>query len=92
MSYEDIKNIDIGIIFTTVSILSGIVFSSGIIQYIQQNRVGIIGLELSMSMLFSSIAYYMASMKFNQNRDDYRNISMMHSLISLGILISIIVV
>ncbi|CUX77266.1 hypothetical protein [Thermococcus chitonophagus] len=86
-------NIDIGILITVISILSGVVFNSNIISDIinPSNPTPVIAVELSLVMLFSSIGYYVASIKLPDMKSEYREISIMQSVISLGILAGITV-
>jgi hypothetical protein len=81
------KDFNIGILITTISILSGILLNSEIIDDITKHApqsLVIFFIEIALLMLFSSSMYYIASSRFNDER--YEEIAVIQVLISLGIL------
>lgn len=87
---NNLRNTNIGILITTISIMSGALLNSRIINdVIEQSRVaGVLFVEISFVMLFGSIMYHIASVQLSDR--NYSEISIMQALISIGILAGLV--
>ncbi|ASJ01779.1 hypothetical protein A3L09_00125 [Thermococcus profundus] len=81
------KSLDVGILIAIISVLSGSLLNSKIVEDIIEKvskTVVVFFIEIAFLMLFSSSVYYIASVRLS--KEEYNDVATMQVLVSLGIL------